>query len=227
MGNQRKLLLWDFEGTLAYRNGGWAGALASVAQETEPQRAAAAADFRPFLQYGFPWHAPENAHPGLSPDEWWEDLLPLFARAFRSAGFSNAALMARRVREVYLQVDQWHCFEDVQPVLDMLKQRGWTHVLLTNHVPELPHLLKALNLTGSFTNIFNSAETGYEKPNPKAFRAVLEWAGPLQAAWVIGDSYSADYMGAQENNLSAILVRNTHPAVQPAAPSLDQIVDLL
>ena len=229
MKRTNNVLIWDFDGTLAYRAGGWAGALLSVLQNAAPELDATDEAVRPFLQSGFPWHAPENVHPGLNADEWWEELVPLFARAFRGAGLKNGKTLelAYQVRDSYLNLNAWHRYEDTLPTLEALTKRGWTHVLLTNHVPELPCLLDYLGLSGKFAQVFNSALTGIEKPNPKAFRTVMDWAGPEATTWVIGDSYSADYVGAHENCLKAILVRKPHPAATPFCQTLDQLLEIL
>jgi putative hydrolase of the HAD superfamily len=213
MNQLKKYLIWDFDGTLAWRPGGWAGALLSVLRRKAPDNKATAETIRPYLQKGFPWHAPENAHPGLAPLEWWEDLLPIFARAYRGAGLDNsqAAVLARDVRSAYIDPAGWQLYHDSRAALQNLSTRGWTHLLLTNHVPELPFILDRLEICDFFSGLFNSAETGYEKPNPKAFRAVLDWIGAKGPATMIGDNYTADILGAGEVGLPAILVRQPHP----------------
>ncbi len=223
----KKMLLWDFDGTLAYRPGGWAGALAAVLRQSTPEVKANEDTIRPYLQSGFPWHAPENAHPNLSAEAWWDELTPLFARAFRSVGAKNGMELAGRVRAVYTDPSAWKLHDDALPALAAFKKQGWTSILLTNHVPELPALLKHLKLDKSFEKVFNSAVTGYEKPNGHAFRQVLEWAGPAQDAWVIGDSYPADIIGAKEAGLKAVLVRQPHKGAELFCEKLDQLSAIL
>jgi putative hydrolase of the HAD superfamily len=230
-----RYLIWDFDGTLAHRPGGWSAALAAVAGP-----GISAEQVRPFLQSGFPWHAHECAHLGLSPDEWWEELIPLFTRALRGAGLpaEEARSLACNVRSEYLRPGAWQRFEDAVPALDQLSARGWQHLLLTNHVPELPSLLGLLGLSGRFEAIFNSAETGDEKPNPHAFRNVLNWIlrgrrtgslaeiSPILQIWVIGDRLSSDVIGAQEAGLRAILVRQREPGFT-CCESLAELADVL
>jgi phosphoglycolate phosphatase-like HAD superfamily hydrolase len=64
-----KLLIWDFDGTLAFREGLWSSAVAEVACAHIPGCQAARADFLSHLQSGFPWHSPElpHTHIGLTP----------------------------------------------------------------------------------------------------------------------------------------------------------------
>jgi putative hydrolase of the HAD superfamily len=56
------------------------------------------------------------------------------------------------------------------------------------------------------TRIFNSAETGYEKPHPHAFQMVLDAFPDATVLWMIGDNIEADVAGAQALGIPAILV---------------------
>lgn len=81
----KKAILWDFDGTLAYREGLWSGCLAEVLQEWEPAAGITRDDVRPLLHNGFPWHAPDRAHPELStPEAWWEVVEALLAQTART-----------------------------------------------------------------------------------------------------------------------------------------------
>jgi putative hydrolase of the HAD superfamily len=135
--------------------------------------------------------------------------------------------LARGVRSVYTDPTCWQRYDDTLPALDKLGAKGWKHILLSNHVPELPMLLDRLDLTKYFAVVFNSAETGYEKPNHHAFRAVLDWMGPNATCWLIGDSYHADILGAQEMGMSAILVRTPHPQAAVYYETLTELAEKL
>ncbi|HEX9018979.1 MAG TPA: HAD family hydrolase [Anaerolineaceae bacterium] len=224
-----KYLVWDFEGTLAWRPSGWTGAVIKVLRKRAPEMTVSADQVRPYLQSGFPWQAPENPHPGLDSNDWWEDMQPVFIRALRGVGIENgqAVAFARDIKTAYLDPTGWQRYNDTLTALELLAARGWKHVLLSNHVPELPLLLDRMGLSAYFTAVFNSAQTGYEKPNPKAFRNVVEWAGPGASLWVIGDSYPADILGAQEANLPAILVRKPHPDAPIFCATLPEISEYL
>jgi putative hydrolase of the HAD superfamily len=234
-----RLLIWDFDGTLGYREGGaWTASLFEVTQRAVrdgvPVRDVPTYEqLHAYTQVGFPWLAPETPHPELGEaDRWWAALTPLFARAYRDVGFgrADAARLAREVRLTYLNPARWRRYDDVVPVLTALSAAGWTHVILSNHVPELPDLVDTLNLTPYFDRIFNSAALGYEKPHPKAFRQVLaamgvaaEGGGATVPCWMIGDSYRADVCGAEVVDLPAILVRRHHPDAQHYAATLDSV----
>lgn len=226
---RRKFLIWDFDGTLAWRPGGWASAVLTVLHRTRPDLPVTMEQVRPYLQSGFPWHAPENPHPGITDQEWWEDLMPVFGRALRAAGVENGQVyeIAREVRTAYIDPACWQVYNDTLTALEMLSTRGWQHVLLSNHNPELPTLLEHLGLNSYFTAVFNSAQTGYEKPNPKAFRAVLDWAAPDATIWMIGDNFGVDILGALEVGLPGILVRKYHPDAPIYCATLAEVVEKL
>lgn len=209
-----KYLIWDFDGTLAYREGMWRGALRDALRQMDPTFDCDDDQLRPYLRDGFPWHRPERVHPGQTADQWWEGVYPVFERAFcDGAGLSRelAARLARRVRSTFTDLRAWHLFDDTLTALGQLREAGWRHVVLTNHVPELPQVIAALELGPLIEAVFNSAETGYEKPHPQAFGNVLDRIGPAEQVWMIGDNPVADVQGAQAAGLPAILVRHAEP----------------
>jgi putative hydrolase of the HAD superfamily len=227
-----RYLIWDFDGTLARREGPWTAALLEVLRQDSPDYTATADGLRPHLASCYPWHRPDQAHPVRSADQWWEDLCPFFECAFMAVGVSpsQAPAMARRVRGVYTDPRYWRLFDDTLPTLDRLTAEGWTHLALSNHVPELGALIEGLGLGGHFCRIFNSAETGYEKPHPMAFRAVqdyIEAEGEAEAVWMIGDSLAADVAGAAAAGLPAILVRRHHPDAARFCEDLSGVVALV
>jgi putative hydrolase of the HAD superfamily len=85
--------------------------------------------------------------------------------------------MAKAVRLVYPDPERWRLYEDAIPAFEGLSSSGWKHAVLTNHVPELPEIAGHLGLDRHVERIFNSAQTGYDKPHPEAFRGVLDALG--------------------------------------------------
>lgn len=208
-----KYLIWDFDGTLGYRSGGWSKACVDVVKDATAVSNVEIDDVRPHLQTGFPWHTPDQPHPEISTaDEWWNQLYPVFAEAIEATGVpsEHACELARQVQSTYLQND-WQVFDDTIPTLSRFSSEGWVHLVLSNHVPELESILRELGLTEYIEETYVSAEIGYEKPHPEAFRPVSSAFEDEATAWMIGDSYRADVHGAETIGLPAVLVRNTHP----------------
>lgn len=224
-------LIWDFDGTLGYRAGGmWTASLAKVLQSEMPDFPVEVEAIRPHMQSGFPWHTPEAAHTHItSADAWWDSLCPLFAKAFRSIGLRSdeADRLARKVRSVYADPSAWRLFDDTLPTLRELTELGWTHCLLTNHVPELPLILSQLGILDEFAAVVNSADTGYEKPHPEAFRLIVQALNEPRAVWMIGDGYEADIAGARAVGIPGILVRKTHAQAERCCNDLWGVIALL
>jgi putative hydrolase of the HAD superfamily len=224
-------LIWDFDDTLGHRHGGkWTASLLAVLQTEMPDFPVEADAIRPHMQSGFPWHTPEVAHTHItSADAWWESLHPLFAKAFRSVGLpaNDAMRLARHVRDVYTEPSAWRLFDDTLPTLRRLAESGWTHCLLTNHVPELPSILSHLGLLDAFAVVVNSADAGYEKPHPEAFRRVLQTLRDPRHVWMIGDSYEADILGAEVVGIPGVLARKSDPRARICCHDLRAVADVL
>jgi len=220
-----RLLIWDFDGTLAHRRGetGWSILLAEALDAEEPGHGHSADTFRPHLREGFPWHRPEVAHPELcEPEAWWASVRPQLGRAYEAAGYppARALELAEAARRLYVEPDVgWELFEDTLPTLARLSQAGWTHAILSNHVPELREIVAALGLHAVVALVSCSAETGYEKPHAEAFASVLDQLRPAEA-WMVGDNIVADVLGAEALGIPAVLVRRPDPRTERYSESL-------
>jgi putative hydrolase of the HAD superfamily len=206
-----RAILWDFDGTLGYRDGMWSGCLVDVLDEHEPGHGWCADDFRPSLRDGFPWHTPDVPHLELATaDAWWRPVQSLLAAAYESVGYDEgrSRTLAELARAHYVDpAHGWRLFEDTVPALNRLQNDGWRHVILSNHVPELDGIVEALGLAGLIDAVVNSARTGYEKPHPEAYAAGRAAAGDPDELWMVGDNPTADVAGAQAAGIRAILVR--------------------
>ena len=224
----REVLVWDFDGTLATRRGHWPGTLCEVVAAAG--RAATPEQIRPHLQRGFPWHTPEVVRTPCTDDEGWQGLLPVFAGAIQlGAGFEEreAHRLAATVREAYLHPDAWQVYDDVVSALTELRDRGWRHVILSNHVPELTRLTDTLGLSDLFTDIYTSGRLGAEKPHRQAFEAVFAEHPGARGGWMLGDSWRADVQGGAAVGLRTILVRQTHPEALVQAATLHEAMKII
>ena len=224
-------LIWDFDGTLGYREGRFSGTLLEVWQSEYGNDGTVIDQFTPHLQTGFPWHHPEIVRAPLEQaDVWWEKLYPIFERAFRDGCGATASIarsLAQDARPVFLDLQRWHLLDSAIDVLQQLSEIGWNHILLSNHVPELQQILQHLNIRHFFSHIFNSAETGVEKPHPKAFENVLEKLPTERRVIMIGDSVRADIHGAKAVGIESILVHQHHPDAPLSCPNLHSLINWL
>lgn len=223
-----RVLLWDFDGTLAERPGMWSGALLEVLDEQQPGHGLTRAKIASVLSSGFPWHNPATAHPELADaDAWWSHVIQVVSKALTRLGMApgRAASAARLMRSVYPALNRWCLFDDTIPTLTRLSESGWRHVVVSNHVPELPEIMAALGLSDHFVAVINSAVTGYEKPHPQAFRIALAAVEFPRHVWMIGDNHAADVAGATAVGIDAILVRRPNSGVRHYAPTLAALVE--
>ena len=225
-----RLLVWDFDGTLAFRPGNWTGVVCDIVGTERPDVEMTPARLRPHLQSGFPWHTPEVVRTPGSADQWWSDLLPILAAAVQAAGGLDAGEARRlvsRVRAAYTDATGWQLFDDALPVLTTLYYRGWRHIVLSNHIPELPQLVDSLGLGDLIMTVYSSGCTGVEKPHRKAFETVFARYPAARHGWMIGDSWRADVQGALAVGMRAILVRSEHPEATLCCKTLKEVVGLV
>lgn len=224
------MIFWDFDATLGERPQHWSGAVRDALTEVLGDHGFSAGQIAVELKSGYPWHRPDVPHPELSePDTWWAHLATVLAGALRRLGVppGPAAEAASRVRHQYIDPASWRLFGDTLAALDQLADLGWRHIVVSNHVPELPAILASLGLQGYFADVVNSAVTGYEKPHPMAFRIAMERAGQPECAWMVGDNPLADVAGAAAVGLQAILVRTRPPDGGHHITSLAEVAGLV
>jgi putative hydrolase of the HAD superfamily len=203
------VIVWDFDGTLAERPGMWRETMKDVLDWHEPGHGVTSELLRPFLQAGFPWDSPEVPHPELSEAaSWWAHVELLLIQAYEGVGLGaeRARALASLVRAHYVDKHRWRLFDDALPLLTALRELGWRHVILSNHVPELGELVAHLGLEPLVEATINSAVTGYEKPHPEAFALAREAAGGAAEIWMVGDNPRADIAGAEQAGIPAILI---------------------
>jgi len=228
--SEGRVLVWDFDGTLATRPGNWTAALCELVNRARPELGVTPDAIRPHLQRGFRWHTPEIVWPPCSDDAWWDELLPVFTGALRTGAHlddGHAMALARELRAYYLDPSHWRVFDDVVPTLTRLRDRGWRHLLLSNHFPELAGLVEALGLAGFFDAVYSSGRLGVEKPHPRAFEAVFADHPAARDGWMIGDSWNADVLGARGVGMRAILVRAEHPEAALRCETLAGVTTLV
>lgn len=219
--------IWDFDGTLGYRDGMWSGALADIVRGLRPDLALGPETFRPHLQTGFPWHEWERSRAAQGADEWWQEMKTVIHRAVAKVDGLSARdheAIAAGIREEYLRPGAWTLYPDVLPFFATPFAAARRHVILSNHVPELEDILESLGIRDCFDAVFNSSRTGIEKPHPEAFRQVRSAFPETRDFLMIGDSYQADVAGAAEEGIPGVLVRTADDRASRRCTSL---LDLL
>lgn len=201
-------MLLDFDGTLVHPRR-WSECLTEVLDVVVPGHGWSADAVRPFVRGRFPWHSPSDPHPELdAPDAWWASLTPMLGEVLSRCGVADTDLEAALdvVRSTYPDPARYRLFPDTFAALVELRNAGFELVVLSNHVPELPAVVDGLGLGRFVSEVYSSANTGYEKPHPEAYRSALGGEDP-GGAWMVGDNPEADVRGAERCGLRALLVR--------------------
>ncbi len=226
-----RVVLWDFDGTLAWRPGLWSACVLEILDEHEPGHEATVERLRSELKGNFPWHRHDEPHPELcDADRWWAALAPLLQRSMRACGVDaeRARRLASEVRLRFTDAGRgWRVFPDSCAALERAGAAGWRNVILSNHVPELESLVRDLGLGAHVERVFSSACTGYEKPHPQAFRQALAACGGARSCWMVGDNPVADVAGAEALGIPAILVRGVSDVPTRRAPDALGALELI
>ncbi len=150
--------------------------------------------------------------------------LALTPGAPRDEAFAASAL--EPLRAAFRDPESWQVFDDVMPVLSVLREAGARLAVVSNWDSGLPRLLERLGLASWFDTIVVSHLEGMEKPRPELFlRAVARLGGSPGDALHVGDVPELDRAGAQAAGIASVIVdrRSRLGAEQAAVPDLSTI----
>jgi HAD superfamily hydrolase (TIGR01549 family) len=228
------LVLFDLGGTLIYEAGPWDGLFARADREL--------------------WRALHDS--GVKTEardiyEGSENLFDLYYKlhrsgldepttagvldtALRSKGFALHPDQLRAALRAMFAVTQanWLPEEDAASTLDALQRAGYHLGLISNASDDdnTQLLVDKVGVRPFLEYISSSATYGRRKPDAGIFRAALDHFGvPAERAVMVGDSYEADILGAQEAGLQAIWItrRLSQPPLPSAADRADAVVSTL
>lgn len=249
----RKVLFWDFDGTLVVSNPMWPEAMLRIIQSETGRSDLTYHDIRPHTRIGFTWHTPDDDHTGYKGQLWWERMFVRFAEVLKIFGVpeDRAPIAARRMQEEILRVSNYEIYEDTKDTLQYAIDRGWENYILSNNYPDMDLTMDALGLTPYFKDMVISARLGWDKPRAELFQYALNLAGirrvsqdpnaaSAQAArfvdaegnevqcFMVGDNPVADAFGASRVGLPCILVhkKTTVEDVVSAAYEFDSLTEL-
>ncbi|MEM2123419.1 MAG: HAD family hydrolase [Candidatus Bathyarchaeia archaeon] len=141
----------------------------------------------------------------------------IFAEMLRRLLVNGSPIDLRELERVFYQgeVEAWKLFPDAIPCLDHALKAGFKLGLVSNARSDwaVREVLERLGLNKYFGAAVTSAQVGWRKPNPEPFMKALEILGevPEHAAF-IGDTFSADIVGAKEVGMKAVFLnRNDDP----------------
>jgi putative hydrolase of the HAD superfamily len=124
----------------------------------------------------------------------------------------------------------YRAYPDAVRVLKDLRSAGYETGVVSNFSHRLPRILQDAGLASYLDTMTYSFESGAEKPHPRIYHNALARAGTTaERVLMVGDSYDADYLGARQAGLHAVLLcrEGSAPNPCPSIGSLDELTDLL
>lgn len=201
-------VFWDFDGTLAAREGTWPGILLDAVRRSDPTVRVALGELTAGLRGGFPDYGSTGLrfHPYAS--AWWTATSTVLDRACRNAGIdvasANQAITA--VPGIYYEPDSWDLLPGAISALHNTLRAGLRNVVLSNHAPELPRLVADLGREPFVDRTLTSASLGVAKPDPEIFRLALRISGASSDSWMVGNDPVIDVGAARAAGMRAVLV---------------------
>jgi putative hydrolase of the HAD superfamily len=205
---RERVVLWDFDGTLATRVEAWSSVLTEALRVVAPKLGVTEEAFLSEPRVGFPWHAPDLAAVTRSARAWWAAQDDLLRLTYSDADVDpvSAELAIAHVPTVYYRPTAWLLAPDAVSALKCTAAAGYRNAILSNHAPELPTLVDQLGLGPWVDVTITSASVGAEKPSPAIFALAIHVTNAGGDTWMIGDNPIADIAGAQAVGMRAIRV---------------------
>ena len=220
LGERPRIVFFDVGDTLMRAHPSWAAvyvsALAEHGLRADESEVAAALAAEPWAVSGQFEASEEAAFAAIK--EFDERVLARLGLP----GLPDAVF--RSLDAAFLRPDSWHVFPDVVPAISALREAGVRTGVISNWTGRAAELLDDLGLGPLLDVVTISARAGWQKPEPEIFRRALADAGTEPADAIhVGDSYSADVLGALAVGIRPVLIdrRLEDPARRRVPPPHD------
>lgn len=223
----KKVVFWDFHGTLIKPNSLWSTNLWKSIQQEDGYKHITLQQIRKYTRSCYTWDMPEKEYPDEVGEIWWKNVLDGFEKVFIDLGVDGetAKRSTLRFREIVKKPENYQLYDDTIKTLKGCIEKGYDNYLLSNNYPDLDDMMDKLELSKYFEGMIISAKIGYEKPRKEIFDYALKSAGYPEVSYMVGDSITADVRGGNESNIKTILV---HSGVsEEASYSFDDLISIL
>ena len=120
-----------------------------------------------------------------------------------------------------------HLFDGAIEILDYLKPNYKLHIITNGFASVQTKKLNNSKIGHYFDTITNSEMAGVKKPHPTIFDFALSLANASkEESLMIGDSYEADIIGAQEAGIEAIFFNEQNIEVENQVLQIKHLLDL-
>jgi hypothetical protein len=178
-----RTLFWDFDQTLACRDGMWSPTVHDLLLRRGITRITVEELHARFsLPDSFPWHRPELSHAAFFEGvPWWDAMTRRFARTLLDMGVPepDASAVALGVRAEYLNPAKWRLYDDTLPCLDRRRAKGTETRSSPTTFRTWASWCKPSASTGILKRCMPLRTSAGKSPTPASIRPRLpEWAYP-------------------------------------------------
>ena len=201
----KKVILWDFDGTLIRACNSFGDALQSALAEYDFH--VSEREVNQWLDRTCSWKRTEETYCNRVGCGWGEELFLRLHPLFLEWGISQAVIQPvnRLFREKVISYD-YEVYEDAVETLERTKEKGYRNYILSNNHPELHQVVQRLPIAECMDGCFASGSIGYEKPRIELYEYVQKQLNDSQLCYMVGDNPHSDIPGAKKMGMTAILV---------------------
>ena len=222
----KKVIFWDFDGTLVHPNTRFVDAL-----DTTLKQFGYHIDknvLTTYLQRIYPWLNYHVAYPNET-DKWWDNFLKELSAFYEENNVnpSDYEKINAGFRNFIININTYVIYHDAKLVLGKCVELGYKNYLLSNNFPELTKFIEDFDLNQYFSGVIISSLVGYEKPRKELFDYAKKLAN-CETGIMIGDNPIADIQGAKDNGLKAVLVHSDAESIADYMfETLEEVLNIL
>ena len=205
----RKVVFWDFDGTLVHSEHWWSSNVYEALQCADQNTAITLNEIKECMSSGFTWHTPNEDYSKLTDEKWWKFMNEHIYKSYVRLGVEKeiARHALQKVRPLIKRKKNYHVYGDVQNTLAELNAKGIINAILSNNYPDLKEVVEKLNLLHYFDSVIVSSLEGYDKPRKELFE-IAKSRYPNSKYYMIGDSIHADIAGGHTAGMTTVLVHH-------------------
>ena len=148
---------------------------------------------------------------------------------FDALQFDASDAIIHQISEDYINYlpEYNHLFDGAIELLDYLKPNYKLHIITNGFASVQTKKITNSNIGHYFDTITNSEMAGVKKPHPTIFDFALSLANASKKeSLMIGDSYEADIVGAQEAGIEAVFFNEQNIEVENQVVQIKHLLDL-
>ncbi|MCD6568207.1 MAG: HAD family hydrolase [Dehalococcoidia bacterium] len=147
----------------------------------------------------------------------------------KEAGVGASQQLVKEITRKMQQIDfKKVLFDDVKPVLTLLRERGLTLGMISNVDNDITPMCRELGLSELLQIVVTSQDVGVGKPHPEIFQEALKQA-EVQAdeAIYVGDQYQIDVEGANAAGMKGVLLDRGEARETVPSPKIKGLIELI